>query len=132
DSAGEQRRPNPAGRTGVVHFLADDHRVDAVAAATADRLGQARAKQTSLTGLAVKLTRQVADALPLVDVRQDLAFGKGAHGLSQLLAFGCVPDVHSVLCSSRETLIVGNSSGMSMVRLRNHSPSPLACGSNRA
>ncbi len=94
DAAREQRCPNPARGTGVVHFLADDHRVGAVAAATADRLGQAGAEQTGLTGLAVKLARQVADALPLVDVRQHFAFGERAHRLSQLLALGCVPDVH--------------------------------------
>src|SRR5258705_10894702 len=104
-----------------MHFLADDHRVGAVAAATADCLGQACSKQAGLTGLSVKLAWQVADALPLVDVRQDFTFGERAHRLSQLLALRCVPDVHD-----------RNSSGMSMVRLRSHSPSPLACGSNRA
>ena len=41
DPAGEQRREHPARRPGVVHLLADDHRVGAVAAAAADRLGKA-------------------------------------------------------------------------------------------
>ena len=73
-----------------MHFLADDHRVGAVAAPTADRFGQASAEQPGLAGLAVEVARQVADALPLVDVRKYFTFGEGAHGLSQLFAFGGV------------------------------------------
>lgn len=61
-----------------------------------------------------------ADPFPLVDVRQDLALGKGAHRFSQLLALRCGPDVHNRV------------SGISTWRLRSHSPSPLACGSKRA
>ena len=111
----------PPGAAGLVHLLADDHRVGAVAAATADRFGQAGAEQPGLAGLAVQLARQLAAALPLVDVGQHFAFGERAHRLSEFFALGGVPDVHDK-----------NSSGMSMCRLRSHSPSPLACGSNRA
>ena len=103
-----------------MHFLADDHRVRTVAAATADRLGQAGAQQSGLAGLAVQIAWQVAAALPLVDIGQDFAFGEGAHRLSQLFALRGMPDVHRML------------SGMSIYRLRSHSPSPFACGSNRA
>ena len=120
DTAGEQRREHPARRPGVVHLLADDHRIRAVTAPAADRLGQARAEQPGVAGLAVQFAGQLAGALPLLRVRQDLAFGERAHRLSELLAFGGVPDVHRKL------------SGMSTWRLRSHSPSPLACGSNRA
>ncbi len=42
DAAGEQRREHAARRPGVVHLLADDHRVGAVAAAAADGLRAAR------------------------------------------------------------------------------------------
>ena len=126
----------PPGDAGVVHLLADDHRVGAVAAAAADRLGEARAEQPGLAGLAVQLARQLAGALPLVDVRQDLAFGEGAHGLSQLLAFGVPVFTASASADAHRRKLSGlslhNSSGMSMCRLRSHSPSPLACGSNRA
>jgi hypothetical protein len=65
-----------------MHFFTDDHRVGAVAATTADRFGQAGAEQPGLACLAVKVARQVATALPLVDMRYDLTFGEGAHGLS--------------------------------------------------
>ena len=104
DAAGEQRGEHPAGRPGVMHLLADDHGVGAVAAAAADRLGEARAEQPGLAGLAVQFAGQFAAALPLVEVRQDVAFGERAHGLSQLLrARGCAR-------YSRR-----NSSGMSMM-----------------
>lgn len=68
----------------------------------------------------VQAAGQLADPFPLVDVRQDLALGKGAHRFSQLLALRCGPDVHNRV------------SGISTWRLRSHSPSPLACGSKRA
>lgn len=75
-------------------------------------LGVINAPTQTLVGL--------ADPFPLVDVRQDLALGKGAHRFSQLLALRCGPDVHNRV------------SGISTWRLRSHSPSPLACGSKRA
>ena len=93
----------PPGDPGVVHFLADDHGVGAVAALAADGLGEAGAEQSRLGRLAVQVARQLADPLPLVDVRQHLAFGEGAHGLSQLVTLGCRPDAHA-----------RNSSGMSI------------------
>ncbi len=65
--------------------------------------GQARAEQPSVACLAVQVAGQLAAALPLVGVRQHFAFGEGAHRLSQLLAFGGVPDAHA-----------NNASGMSM------------------
>ena len=120
DAAGEQRGEDAAGRAGLVQLLADDHRVGAVAATAADRFGEARAQQAGRPGAPVQVARQVAGALPLVDVGQDLAFGERAHRLSQLFALGRGPDVHK------------SPSGMSTWRLRSHSPSPLACGSNRA
>ena len=120
DAAGEQRRENPSRRAGLMHLLADDHRVGAVAATTADRLGKARTQQPGLAGAPVQVAGQVAGALPLVDIGQDLAFGERAHRLSQLFALRRGPDTHNRL------------SGMSTWRLRSHSPSPLACGSKRA
>ena len=48
DATGEQRRENPTGSAGLVQLLADDHRVGAVAAAAADRLGEVRAQQARL------------------------------------------------------------------------------------
>ena len=85
DAAGEQRREHAARGAGLVHLLADDHRVGAVAASAADSLGNARAEQARLARLAMQLAGEVAGALPLVDVRQDLAFDEVAHRLSQLL-----------------------------------------------
>ncbi len=126
DAAGEQRREHAARGPGVVHLLADDHRVGAVAAATADGLGQPGTQQSGLAGLAVQIAGQLTAALPLVDMGQDLAFGERPHRLSELLALGGMPDV--TIAHSART----GSSGMSTCRLRNHSPSPLACGSNRA
>ena len=92
-----------------------------VAAPAAHRLGHAGAEQTGRTGLQMQISRQVTAALPVVGVGQDFAFGEGAHRFSEFLAFWGMPDVgHS------------NLSGMSRCRDRNHSPRPLACGSNRA
>ena len=54
------------------------------AALAADRLGETRAQQTGLGGLAVEVAWQLAEALPLVDVGQDLALGEGASGRPQL------------------------------------------------
>ena len=92
----------PAGAPGLVQFLADDHGVGRVAAVAADLLGEADAEQAGLGGCAVQVARQFAGPLPLVDVRQDLAFGEGAHRLSQLLAFGCGPDAHQRVHSFRD------------------------------
>ena len=94
DAAGEQRGEHSAGRARVMHLLADDHRVGAVAAPAADGFGQARAEQPGVAGLAVQVARQFADAFPLVDVRQHFTFGERAHRLSQLFALRGVPDVH--------------------------------------
>src|ERR1700693_3025161 len=112
DATGEQRREHAAGASGVVHLFADDHRVDAASAAAADGLGQAGAEKPGVAGAAVQVAGQLADPLPLVDVRQHLAFREGPHGLSQLVALGRGPPAHA------ET----NSSGVSLYRLRNHSP----------
>ncbi len=120
DTAGEQGRIHPARGAGLVHLLADDDGVGAVTAATTDRLGKAGAQQPGGPGEPVQAAGQLADPFPLVDVRQDLALGKGAHRFSQLLALRCGPDVHNRV------------SGISTWRLRSHSPSPLACGSKRA
>jgi hypothetical protein len=65
-----------------VHLLADGQRVCAVAAATADRLGEPRTEQARFGRLQVQLARQHARLLPLVGVRQHLAFGERAHRLS--------------------------------------------------
>lgn len=119
-TAGEQGRIHPARGAGLVHLLADDDGVGAVTAATTDRLGKAGAQQPGGPGEPVQAAGQLADPFPLVDVRQDLALGKGAHRFSQLLALRCGPDVHNRV------------SGISTWRLRSHSPSPLACGSKRA
>src|SRR5262249_30935172 len=78
-----------------MHFLADDHGVGAVTIAATHSFGQARAEQPGRAGFAVKVARQIADTLPLVDVRKHFTFSEGAHGLSQLFAFGGVPDAHS-------------------------------------
>ena len=58
----------PPGAAGLVHLLADDHRVGAVTAVTADRLGETGAEQSRPGGFAVQVPRQLADAFPLVDV----------------------------------------------------------------
>ena len=104
-----------------MHLLADEQRICAVAALAAGRLGEAGAEQPGLGCLAVQVAGEFADAFPLVDVGEHLAFGEGAHRLPEVLAFRYGPDAHG-----------NNSSGMSMVRLRSHSPRPLACGSKRA
>ncbi len=86
NAAGEQRRENASGDTGLVQFLADDQRVGAVAVAAADRLGKSRTQQPGRPGVAVQFAGQVADSFPLVDVGQDLALRERAHGLAQLFA----------------------------------------------
>ena len=68
DAAGEQRGEHSAGSAGLVHLLADDHRVGAVTAVTADRLGETGAEQSRHGGFAVQVAGQLADAFPLVDV----------------------------------------------------------------
>lgn len=121
DPAGEQGGEHAAGGAGLVHLLADDDGVGAVATPTTHRFGHAGAEQSRGAGLEVQIARQLTVAFPRRGVGQDFAFGEGAHRLSELVAFWGVPDVgHSSL------------SGMSRQRDRNHSPRPLACGSNRA
>lgn len=94
DAAGEQRREHAARGPGLMRLLTDDHRVSAIAAPAADRFGEAGAQQPGGPGAAMQVARQFAAALPLVDVGQNFAFGEGAHRLSQLLALGCVPQIH--------------------------------------
>ena len=78
-----------------MHLLADHDRVGGIAAATADRLGEAGTEQARLGGLAMQVAGEIAGALPLVDVGGDLPFDEGAHGLAQVLALGGGPDAHS-------------------------------------
>ena len=66
----------PPGTPAWCSLLADDHRVGAVAATAADLLGEVRAQQARLSCGAVQFARELAGAFPLVDVRQDLAFGE--------------------------------------------------------
>ena len=98
-------------------------RVGAVAATAADgfREGGARAGPAA-PALRCSVARQLAGAFPLVDVRQDLAFGERAHRLAQLLAFRV----------SIQMLTAARPPGCRRSVQRSHSPSPLACGSNRA
>ena len=84
DAAGEQRRENPSGRSRFVQFLADQHRVDGVATAAAHRLRQFGTEQPRVGGAPMQVAGQLAVALPVGDVRQDLAFGEAAHRLAQL------------------------------------------------
>ncbi len=100
--------------------VADDHRVGAVSAAAAGYLGKARSQQPGRARAPAQLARQLTDALPFVDVGQDLSLGEGTHRLAELVTLGRGPDTHST------------PSGMSTWRLRSHSPSPLAWGSKRA
>src|SRR5690606_26414761 len=78
-------------------------------------------EQSDLGGLAMQLARQLAVALPLVLVGQDVLLGEPGGHLPQCLAFRGV-----------ERAGHNSSSGMSTCLLRNHSPSALACGSKRA
>ena len=121
DADGEQRGEHPAGGPGLMQFLADDGGVGRVATFAADLLGKSDPEQTGLACPEAEISGQFADALPLADMGQDLAFGEGAHCFTQLLPFGRGPDAHET-----------SSSGISTCRLRNHSPRPLAWGSNRA
>jgi len=120
DTDGEQRCEHPTWDARLVQFLADDRDVGRIAALAADRFGEAHAEQSGRCCLAGQLAGEFPDPLPLLYVRQDLPFGEGPHALSQFLTFGRSPDAHRI------------TSGISMCRLRSHSPSPLACGSNRA
>jgi hypothetical protein len=78
----------------LVHLLADDHGVGAVAAATTNGLGHGCPEEPRVACLEVKVARDVAGALPLVDVRQDFPFDERPHGLAELFAFGRIPNAH--------------------------------------
>jgi hypothetical protein len=86
-----------------VEFLTDDDSVGSVPAATADGFGKRRSQKARGRGLAVQVAGQFAGAFPLVDVRQDLTFSEGAHGLSQLVALRGGPDAHDSKLSGRST-----------------------------
>ena len=92
DATREQRREHATGDARLVQLLADDDRVGAVATLASDRFGQACAEQPCLARLQMQFTRNVTGTLPLVDVRENLAFGERAHRLSELFAFGGSPD----------------------------------------
>ena len=82
DADGEQGGEHPAGRAGLVQFLADDRDVSGVAALAADVLGEPDAEQSGRGGPPAEVTGQLAGPFPLVDVRQNLPFGEGAHRLA--------------------------------------------------
>ena len=103
DTASEQGREDASRCPGLMHLFADEDRVGAVAATAADRFGKARAEQPGRSGAPVQVTRQVAGALPFVDVGQDLAFGERAHRFSQLFALWRGPDVHDSSLSGMST-----------------------------
>src|SRR5690606_40023424 len=105
----------------VAEFLGDHGRVDDVAATASDLFRIRHPEQSDLGGLAMQLARQLAVALPLVLVGQDVLLGEPGGHLPQCLAFRGV-----------ERAGHNSSSGMSTCLLRNHSPSALACGSKRA
>src|SRR6185369_12302632 len=95
--------------------------VEVVAVSPAGLLGEGDPEQAEVSGLPVQVTGQLAGALPAVEVRQDLLLDELAHGRAQLGPFGRPEGVgHS------------RASGTSISRDRSHSPSALACGSNRA
>ena len=104
---------------------------------TADRFGEGDAEQPLLPGREVQLARDGAGVLPLLEVWSDLA----AHELRAEL-----PDLAQRFSGVPAALFVGgakrgrrrtwrgghmSSSWMCTTRERSHSPSPLACGSNR-
>ena len=86
-----------------MQFLAHDNGVGPVAATAADGFREAGAQQAGVGRFAVQVARQFPGAFPLVDVRQDLAFGEGAHRLAQLLTFGCGPNAHGSKASGIST-----------------------------
>ena len=91
------------------------HAVGQVAARAADLLGEGDAEQPELAGRGVQGTRHLARVLPLLEVGHDLA----AHELRGGRPEGISLSTHS------------SPSSIDTCRDRTHSPSPLACGSNR-
>ena len=67
----------------------------------------------------------LAVALPVVQVRHDLALDEAAHRSRSACARRCVQTLTALVLQE-------SASGMSTCRERSHSPSALACGSNRA
>ncbi|SKU26252.1 Uncharacterised protein [Mycobacteroides abscessus subsp. abscessus] len=126
DPTGEQGGEHTTGHARVVQFLAHDHRVDGIATSAADRFGRAGPEQAQIACLAVQFAREQPLTFPFGDIRQDLALGEITHGLPKCLALGRVPRIHGGHFPSNRD------SGMSISRERNHSPMPLAWGSNRA
>lgn len=61
-----------------MEFLADEHRVDRVTPAAADRLRKFGSEQAGVGRPPVQVAGQLAGALPFRDVGQDLPFGEAA------------------------------------------------------
>ena len=117
DAGGEQPGHQAARRAGVEHRLLQHDAVEQVAATAADLLGERDAEQAVVTGRAVQRARDLAGVLPLLQVRRDLAADELGRGRPQRVA----------LLGS----FTAGPPGCATHRERSHSPSPLACGSNR-
>ena len=107
----------PPGAAGVMHLLADDHRVGPVAAPATDSVGQPRAEQSGLACLAVQLARKVARCVPTRRCWAELTFGEG-----RARSFEAVRVRGVSRCSSRK------SSGMSTCRHAAIRPVPWPVG----
>ena len=116
DAAGEQRRHQPAGRPGLEHRLLQRDRVEQVAALAADLSREGDAEQPLLRGGLVQLARHRRRRPP---TPAGAAPPRGARTRA------------AVSRSARRSAVTAAPPRSSTCRDRSHSPSPLACGSNR-
>ena len=135
DAAREQPRHQPAGRTLREHRLLQVDRVEQRTAPAADRLGKGDAQQPLLPGREVELARDLAGVLPLLEVWSDLAAYELRAEWTRSALFRCPRRVVRRRSEAGESENVDgghmSSSWTCTTRERIHSPSPLACGSNR-
>ena len=116
----------PPGHAGLMQLLADDHRVGAVAATAADRFGQARAQQARPPRRAGAIRAASRRCVP---TRRRAARSRVRRTSAPSFAAARAPAWSRC---SQQPFSHSSTAGMSTWRLRSHSPSPLACGSNRA